>query len=127
MNGATVSALSLISHDGTGSRAQVFPSDFLRRPTTSSVVTEENESIVVDAVSTMSGGLALDVSARISSTFLEKKRVKSFTVCSVVTLLLELEIPARVCQSFLEFPQLSSTFLRQYSPSFFLNILCSAL
>ena len=64
MNGATVSELCLISRDSTGSRAQAFPSDFLRRPTNSSVVTEENETIVVDAVGTMSGSLALDVSAR---------------------------------------------------------------
>ena len=76
MHGATVSALCLISRDGTGSRAQVFSSDFLRRPSTSSFVTGENKSIVVDAVGTMSGGFALDVSARISSTFLEKKTLE---------------------------------------------------
>ena len=64
MIGATVSALCVISCDGTGSRSQVFPSDFVRRLTNSSEVTGENESIVADGVGTMSGGLALDVLAR---------------------------------------------------------------
>ena len=58
-------------------RAHVFQSDFLRRPGTSSVVTGETESVVVDAVGTMSGGLTLDVSTRISSTFLEKSAQSS--------------------------------------------------
>ena len=58
MNGVTVSTFCFISRDGAGSKAQVFPSDFFRRTTTSSVVTGENESIVVDAVGAMSGGLA---------------------------------------------------------------------
>ena len=67
MKGATTSAFCLISRDGTGSRPQVFPSDFLSSSMTSSVVADENVSVVIDVVLPMYGGLALEVSSQMSS------------------------------------------------------------
>ena len=48
---------------------------------TSSVVADENVSVVIDAVLPMYDGLALEVSSRMSSTFLEKNRAKSSALC----------------------------------------------
>ena len=74
-----------------------------RRPKTSSMVSGENELIVVHTVGRMSDGLAL---WRLSSDiihFLGEKHAKSSAVCSVGTFLLELEMPVRVIQSFFSY------------------------
>ena len=74
----------------------------------------------------MSGGVALNVSSRMSSTFFEKNLANSSAARAVEILLLELALvsPERFSHSFLEFPRPSAILPRQYYPSFPLNCLC---